>query len=130
MTDFERAGSVASRAFSHLGLPIQDFGQSDLGKSVGREGKSRIRLHTNAHSRSALSKRIARKLESVECVRLKREGGCQNLGYSSRPFVLCGLPVKRPIPGCLLHLRRNGQFVVQVMGHPSYGPWGQDALNP
>jgi hypothetical protein len=39
--------------------------------------------------------------------------------------------VKRPAPGCLLHERRNGQFVLQVTGHPSYGlPWGQDRLVP
>ena len=36
-----------------------------------------------------------------------------------------------PAPGCLLHERRNGQFVLQVTGHPSYGlPWGQDRLVP
>src|SRR6476646_10326709 len=41
------------------------------------------------------------------------------------------MPVKRPAPGCLLHERRNGQFVLQVTGHPSYGlPWGQDRLVP
>ena len=52
-------------------------------------------------------------------------------GLSSRPFVLCGLPMKRPQPGCLLHERRNGRFVLQVTGHPSYGlPWGQDRLVP
>jgi hypothetical protein len=62
---------------------------------------------------------------------MNREGARQNLGFSSRPFVLCGLPVKRPVPGCLLHERRNGQFVLQVTGHPSYGlPWGQDRLVP
>jgi hypothetical protein len=39
--------------------------------------------------------------------------------------------VKRPAAGCLLHERRNGQFVLQVTGHPSYGlPWGQDRLVP
>src|SRR6185437_9991499 len=33
--------------------------------------------------------------------------------------------------GCLLHERRNGRFVLQVTGHPSYGlPWGQDRLVP
>ncbi len=131
MTDFERAGSAASRTYSHLGLPTQDFGQPDMGEPVGRKGMSPIRFHTNAHSRSAISKRTFRKIESVGCVRLKRDGACQNLGYSSRPFVLCGLPVKRPIPGCLLHERRNGQFMLQVTGHPSYGlPWGQDRLVP
>jgi len=64
-------------------------------------------------------------------VRQKRESEAQNLGFSSRPFVLCGLPVKRPPVGCLLHERRNGRFVLQVTGHPSYGlPWGQDRLVP
>jgi hypothetical protein len=53
------------------------------------------------------------------------------LGFASRPFVLCGLPVKRPPAGTLLHERRNGQFVLQVTGHPEYGlPWGQDRLVP
>lgn len=31
--------------------------------------------------------------------------------------------------GDLLHERRNGHFLLQVTGHPSYGlPWGQDRL--
>jgi hypothetical protein len=30
-----------------------------------------------------------------------------------------------------MHERRNGQFVLQVIGHPNYGvPWGQDRLVP
>src|ERR1700751_2965253 len=30
-----------------------------------------------------------------------------------------------------MHERRNGQFVLQVVGHPQYGvPWGQDRLVP
>jgi hypothetical protein len=78
-----------------------------------------------------ISKRRMRKVESIECVRLNRDASQQNLGFSSRPFVLCGLPVRMPAPGCLLHERRNGQFVLQVTGHPSYGlPWGQDRLVP
>ncbi len=45
--------------------------------------------------------------------------------------MLCGLPVRHPEPGSLLHERRNGHFVLQVTGHPSYGlPWGQDRLVP
>lgn len=64
-------------------------------------------------------------------VRENRESEQQNVGFAARPFVLCGLPVKRPPAGCLLHERRNGQFVLQVTGHPSYGlPWGQDRLVP
>jgi hypothetical protein len=88
-------------------------------------------LLADAHPDLVLSKRRLRKVESIECVRLKRESARQNLGFTSHPFVLCGLPVKRPAEGCLLHERRNGQFVLQVTGHPSYGlPWGQDRLVP
>ena len=64
-------------------------------------------------------------------MRLKRQEANQNLGFASRPFVLCGLPIKKPVSGQLLHERRNGQFSLQVTGHPSYGlPWGQDRLIP
>ena len=72
-----------------------------------------------------------RKIESIECVRLRRQSGSQNMGFSSRPFVLCGLPIKCPPPGTLVHERRNGRFVLLVTGHPNYGlPWGQDRLVP
>src|SRR3954468_4603531 len=88
-------------------------------------------LLREAHPELVISKRRMRKVEAIACVRLKRDDARQNLGFSSRPFVLCGLPVKRPPSGCLLHERRNGQFVLQVTGHPSYGlPWGQDRLVP
>jgi hypothetical protein len=84
-----------------------------------------------AHPELVVSKRRLRKVESIECVRLKRETARQNLGFASRPFVLCGLPVRRPPRGSLLHERRNGNFVLQVTGHPNYGlPWGQDRLVP
>ncbi len=78
-----------------------------------------------------LSKRRLRQAETIELVRLKRDNVSQNLGLASRPFVLCGLPVKRPAKDVLLHERRNGQFHLQVTGHPTYGlPWGQDRLVP
>jgi hypothetical protein len=63
-----------------------------------------------------VSKQRLRQAESFRLVRLKRESGNQELGYSSRPFVLCGLPVKRPPKGVLLHGRRNGRFRLQVTG--------------
>jgi hypothetical protein len=87
-----------------------------------------LRLH---RPELLVSKRKLRQAGTICSVREKREAEAQNLGFSSRPFVLCGLPVKRPTPGCLLHERRNGQFVLQVTGRPSYGlPWGQDRLIP
>jgi hypothetical protein len=64
-------------------------------------------------------------------VHLKREQGKQNLGFSSRPFILCGLPIRRPPAGQILFERRNGHFVLQVTGHPDYGlPFGQDRIVP
>lgn len=85
----------------------------------------------SAISRMVVSKTKLRQAEVVQLVRLKRETSAPNLGFSSRPFVLCGLPVRRPAKGVLLHERRNGQFLLQVTGHPSYGvPWGQDRLVP
>lgn len=78
-----------------------------------------------------VSKQQIRKAEGVEIVRLRREQSSQALGFSSRPFVLCGLPVKKPSKNQLLHERRNGQFVLQVTGHPDYGlPFGQDRIVP
>jgi hypothetical protein len=78
-----------------------------------------------------VSKQKLRRADAIACVRLKRQEANQNLGFASRPFVLCGLPVKRPRAGQLLHERRNGHFLLQVTGHPSYGlPWGQDRLVP
>jgi hypothetical protein len=75
------------------------------------------------------SKRKLRVAEACCQVRLKREEGNQSLGFSSRPFVLCGLPVKKPAPADLLYERRNGNFVLQITGYPSLGlPWGQDRL--
>jgi len=50
-------------------------------------------LLREVHPDLIISKRRLRKVESIECVRLRREKARQNLGFSSRPFVLCGLPV-------------------------------------
>ena len=53
------------------------------------------------------------------------------MGFSSRPFVLCGLPVRKPPVGEMLYERRDGDFVLQITGHPNYGlPFGQDRIVP
>jgi Plasmid encoded RepA protein len=78
-----------------------------------------------------LSKQKCRQVEGITLVRTKREEQNQSLGFSSRPFVLCGLPVRQPPPGQLLFERRNGRFLLQITGHPQYGlPFGQDRLVP
>ena len=50
-----------------------------------------------------VSKQKLRRADAIACVRLKRQEANQNLGFASRPFVLCGLPVKKPKTGQLLH---------------------------
>ena len=83
------------------------------------------------HPKPVISKRKLRQADAIQMVRQKRESEAQNLAFSSRPFVLCGLPMKRPPARCLLHERRNGRFVLQVTGHPSYGlQLGRDRLVP
>src|SRR6185312_12257074 len=78
-----------------------------------------------------VSKQKLRQAEGSCIVRLKREEGKQNLGFSSRPFVLCGLPVRKPPRNEILYERRNGNFVLQITGHPNYGlPFGQDRIVP
>jgi hypothetical protein len=78
-----------------------------------------------------ISKQRLRQMDGMELVRLKRDEGRQTLGFSSRPFVLCGLPIRKPPAGVLLHERRNGRFRLQITGHPEFGlPYGQDRLIP
>lgn len=78
-----------------------------------------------------ISKRIANRAESIEMVRIAREQGRQQLVYNSRPFVLCGLPVKKPGKGILKHVRTNGKFFLRITGDVDLGlPFGQDRLIP
>jgi len=81
--------------------------------------------------RLKISKQVLRQLDAIQLVHLKREQRNQNLGFSSRPFILCSLPIRRPPAGQLLFERRNGHFLLQVTGHPDYGlPFGQDRIVP
>jgi hypothetical protein len=67
--------------------------------------------------------------EGIALVRANREEGRQPLAFASRPFILCGLPIRRPPKEQLLFERRNGTFLLQITGHPQFGlPFGQDRL--
>jgi hypothetical protein len=78
-----------------------------------------------------VSKQKLKKAEGICLVREKRENATQTLGFTARPFVLCGLPIRRPPPDQLLLERRNGHFTLQITGHPQFGlPFGQDRLVP
>jgi len=92
--------------------------------AVGVPGRARPSEHR-------ISKKTLDRLGGIDLVRFKREHREQNLCFSSRPFVLCGLPI-RPLPaGQLIYERKNGSFVLQIIGHPDYGvPFGQDRIVP
>jgi Plasmid encoded RepA protein len=86
---------------------------------------------TQSHPEWVLSKQKFRQAEGITLVRTKREEQKQSLAFSSRPFVLCGLPVRQPPKGQLLFERRNGRFLLQITGYLQYGlPYGQDRLVP
>jgi hypothetical protein len=95
-------------------------GMESAGSFLRRTARERI-----------VSKQKLRQAEGCQIVRRTREEGKQNLGFSSRPFVLCGLPIRKPPKENSLYERRNGNFVLQITGHPDFGlPFGQDRIVP
>ena len=70
-----------------------------------------------------------RRADAVETIRRNRIDATQDLSFGARPFILCGLPIRRLPTGTLTYTRRNGRFYLEVLGHPQYGvPFGQDRL--
>jgi hypothetical protein len=79
----------------------------------------------------SLSRQKQRRVESIELVRSERDGNRAPLAFHSRPFVLCGLPIRRPPAGTSHYTRRNGRFKLDIIAHPEFGlPFGQDRLIP
>lgn len=77
----------------------------------------------------AVSRYRSRQLERIDRIRADLERCGDRLGFTSRPFVLCGLPMRRPPRGQLLFERRNGKLKLQLVGHPEFGlPFGQGRL--
>ena len=78
-----------------------------------------------------LTKHKVKQLESICLVREQRENCRQELAFNARPFVLCGLPLRRPPATQQVHRRRNGKFFLHIVSHPDFGlPYGQDRLIP
>ena len=74
-----------------------------------------------------ITKRRIKKLDAI--VQAREPQRCKRRAYSARPFVLCGIPVRRPPHHTLEYSRQNGRFHLRVIGHPDYGlPFGQDRL--
>lgn len=78
-----------------------------------------------------ITKRRLKQLETIQLIREQRDNRSQELAFHTRPFVLCGLPLRRPPKHQFSYTRRNGKFFLQITGHPQFGlPFGQDRLIP
>ena len=78
-----------------------------------------------------ITSRETKRIVSIEAVRSSREEKSQEIGFHARPFIRCGLPIKRPKKGVLVHVRHNGKYLLRVTGDPELGlPFGQDRLIP
>ena len=83
-------------------------------------------LLREVHPELIISKRRFRKVESIERAAQTGERPSESgvLIQTSCPLRPAG---PAPAGRSLLHERRNGQFILQVIGHPGYGlPWRQD----
>jgi hypothetical protein len=81
------------------------------------------------HGEFVVSRYRLKQADGIALVRANRESGQQSLAFTSRPFILCGLPVRKPPRDQFLFERRNGNFLLQITGHPQFGlPFGQDRL--
>lgn len=78
-----------------------------------------------------ISKRHLKRIEAICLMREHREHGRPDLAYNARPFVLCGIPLRRPPRERLSYTRHNGKLFLNIAAHPEYGlPFGQDRLIP
>ncbi len=86
-------------------------------------------LFEDSRFEPALSSRTESRVEAVVPIREKRESRNQELSFGARPFIFCGLPIRRLPAGTLNYTRRNGRFFLEIVGHPEFGiPFGQDRL--
>jgi hypothetical protein len=78
---------------------------------------------------AGITRRRLRKLDAIAQIHEQRRDHKPEKAYSARPFVLCGIPVRRPAKHTLEYSRQNGRFRLRVIGHPDHGlPFGQDRL--
>jgi len=78
-----------------------------------------------------VSKQKLGQAEGSCSVRLKREERKQNVGFSFKTVRPVWAAGRKPPRNEMLYERRNGNFVLQITGHPNYGlPFGQDRIVP
>jgi hypothetical protein len=106
-------------------------GTEDWGGKPGSVAASSFTSFQSALPSIGITKRTLKHLEAIQLVREQREWRTQELAYNARPFVLCGIPLRRPPQEQLTYARHNGHFLLEITAHPRYGlPYGQDRLIP
>lgn len=94
-----------------------------------RVGEYALELFETQLSEIPAAAQAVARSHAVEAVRRKRNAGNQEIIFGARPFILCGLPIRRPPLNTSRYTRRNGKFFLEVAGHPELGiPFGQDRL--
>ena len=71
--------------------------------------------------RIGIAKRTLKKLGAIHLVREQRDQNKQELAYHTRPFVLCGIHLRRPSHGQASHTRRNGRSFLEITARPRFG---------
>jgi hypothetical protein len=72
-------------------------------------------------NRRGITRRRLKKLDAIVQIHEQQRDHKFEKAYSARPFVLCGIPVRRPAKHTLEYSRQNGRFRLRVIGHPNYG---------
>jgi hypothetical protein len=115
---------------------LAQFSHSAAKCDGGPDSGSRSSAFCPVSFQSALSglditTRRLKQLEAIRLVREQRDSRTQEVSHNARPFVLCGLPLRRPPANQLVYAKRNGSFLLEITAHPRFGlPYGQDCLIP
>jgi hypothetical protein len=113
--------------FLHTSTREVDYGTR---RSSGQRNYGLVSIRSVLPS-IGITKRKLKTLNAIQLVREQREHGTQPLAYNARPFVLCGIPLRRPPEDQLIHCRHSGKFFLEIIAHPNFGlPFGQDRLIP
>lgn len=68
-----------------------------------------------------ISELLDKRVRQVFEVRNRGRVADQNVAFGARPFILCGLPIRRLPLRTLTYRRQNGRFCLEIVGHPNWG---------
>jgi plasmid replication initiation protein len=95
----------------------------------GERSANELQPLTAVLKSAGITRRRLKKLNAIAQVHEQRRDHKPEKAHSARPFVLCGIPVRRPAKHTLQYSRQNGRFRLRVIADPNYGlPFGQDRL--